>query len=187
MIAEKNPILIVSVLTRDRPGLIADIAGYLHDQGASLGEMSFSVLGEGADFTALCSFTDPAGEPPDANEIESGLRQLPDMTDANISVLDFKLSPYRDASDDISHHVEVRGVDRPGLVARLCEVLFQHKANVIQMNAETLHGMSTDEYVITMDIALPARRSAACLAALGNTAEDQGLSYSVTPMAAAPA
>lgn len=168
--------IMISILCRDRPGLISDITAYLYEEGASLGEMSFSVLGEGAEFTALCLF---AGPPPD--DLEPGIRDLPDLSKATISIVDFALSPYHDATADTTHHIVVRGADRPGLVARLSEVLAQHKANVVHMSAETRHGVPNDEYVIHMQVSLSSTRAAGCLAALGNTAEEQGMSYTVTP------
>lgn len=174
--ASKHGIM-VSILGRDRQGLVADITGYLHDEGASLGEMSFSVLGEGAEFTALCLFPD---QPP--ARLQADLKTIPGLADATISVVDFSLSPYHDSAGDITHHIVVRGTDRPGLIARLSEVLVQHKASVVRMSAETHHATPIDEYIISMSISLAPSRAQGCLAALGNTAEEQGMSYVVTPV-----
>ncbi len=45
---------LISILCPDRAGLVAAIAGHLFDLGVNLRDTSFAVLGQGAEFTAVC-------------------------------------------------------------------------------------------------------------------------------------
>lgn len=155
---------LVSVFCPDRTGLVAEIAGCLFDAGANLGDTTFAVLGSGAEFTAVCEMPDDISR----GEIETALDRLPVLADAQVKVTPFTLAPRHGPEGKITHRITVRGGDRPGLIARLCEVFGEFQANIVRLNAEIL---SDSSYVVRFNVSLPPTRAEACLATVANTAE----------------
>ncbi len=162
----------IAISCPDRTGLLAAITGRLFDLGASLGDTAFSVLGEAAEFACVAELPDTAG--PD--EIESELAKLPDLGGASITVTPFTLGTVHTERSQITHRVEVRGTDAPGLVARLAEVFAEFDANIVRMDSEHIPGGGEGEYLIRFEVWLPDDRAASCLAAAANTAGSLGLS-----------
>ena len=80
---------LITVFTRDQTGLIASISGCLYDLGINLGDATFAVLGEGAEFSAVCEV--PAQTT--LNEIQQALAELPMLAEAEIAVTRFLALP----------------------------------------------------------------------------------------------
>jgi glycine cleavage system transcriptional repressor len=163
---ETDNILLVSITCSDRPGLIAAITGALHEMNINLGDCTFSVLGEGAEFTAVCEAPDDL----DPEEVVEQLYMLDELENAEINVRYFSLATTQRESGNITHRVSIKGKDQPGLVARLTEVFGDYEANIVHMNTKTLSTDADREYLIELEVFMPAGRGDACLAAVGNTA-----------------
>lgn len=165
--------VLVSLSCPDRTGLVAAVTGALFDLGANLGDATFAVLGEAAEFTALCEVPDDVS----VQEIEGALSALPEAAGGQLSVTPFTLAPLHGPSGRITHRITVSGGDRPGLIARLAEVFGQYKANIVRLNAERVPEGAGTRYVVRIAISLPdADAAAACLATVSNTAGELGLS-----------
>ncbi|MGH6720160.1 MAG: glycine cleavage system protein R [Alphaproteobacteria bacterium] len=165
--------ILVTIVCRDRPGLIAAVAGRLYDLNANLADTTFAVLGEGAELTAVV-------QPPremTAADIERELASLPEIGDGKVEARDWKLGMYHGPSGRITHRIEVAGGDRPGLIARLSEVFGQFGANIVRMNAETIPDTGGAQYVTRFAVSIPSERADACLATIGNTAGELKLVY----------
>ncbi len=161
----------VSISCPDRTGLVAAIAGRLFELGGNLSDTTFAVLGGGAEFTTVCELSEDAAP----GSIEAELRRLPELEDAAISVTPFDLSPVHGPSGRITHRIVVSGGDRPGLIARLCEVFVQFKANVVRLNSQRIPRAGSVDYVIDIAISVADERAQSCLATTVNTAGELGL------------
>jgi len=161
----------IAIFCPDRTGLLAAITGRLFDLGASLGDTSFAVLGEAAEFACVAELPDSVS----SDETAADLAKLPDLDGANITVAPFTLGAVRGERGHITHRVEVRGTDEPGLVARLAEVFAEFGANIVRMDSEHIPGGGEGDYLIRFEVWLPPERAASCLAATANTAESLGL------------
>jgi glycine cleavage system transcriptional repressor len=163
--------VLVSVSSRDRPGLVAAIAGLLFDCGANLGDSSFAVLAGGAEFTAVCQL------PPhvDAAALQAQLAVLPDLAQASITVKSMAAASPSAANAHITHLLTVGGGDRPGLVARLAELFAGFKVNIVRMDAQTLPDGGHGRYVIRFALYIPASAVQSCLAGVDSTAGEMGL------------
>ena len=111
----------VSISVADRPGIVAAVAGRLFDLGANLGDTSFAVLGTGCEFTTVCDLPDEVS----ADMVVSQLTGLEELAGAEVEVPPFTLDPQAGPTGQVSHRIVVDGGDRPGLIARLCEVFVQ--------------------------------------------------------------
>jgi glycine cleavage system transcriptional repressor len=161
----------IAISCSDRSGLLAAITGRLFDLGANLGDTSFTMLGEAAEFACVAKLPDSVS--PDETKTE--LAKLSDLADADIAVTAFTLGAVHGERGQITHRVEVRGTDAPGLVARLAEVFAEFGANIVRMDSEHIPGGGEGVYLVRFEVWLPPERAASCLAAADNTASSLGL------------
>lgn len=161
----------IAISCPDRTGILSAVAGRMFDLGADMGDASFAVLGEAAEFTAVARMPDNVG----AAEIAAEIGRLPELADAEISVTPFELGTSQAESGQVTHRVEVRGTDRPGLMARLTEAFADYGANIVRMDCARIAGGRAEDYVIRIEAWIPPERAETCLAAVDNTAQSLGL------------
>jgi len=167
---------VVSAICADRTGLVADITGRLYDLGVNLGDTTFAVLGQGAEFTSVCEL--PEGLTVEA--VKRELRAIPGLGEAKLSVAPFAYEATHGPSARITHRIEIVGDDSPGLIARLSEVFVQFGANIVRLNSERLPGAGGIRYLSRIAVWIPEAKAEACLATVRNTAAQMGLSCSWT-------
>lgn len=158
--------LLISIVCPDKPGLISAVTGALFELGVNLGDTTFTILGEGAEFTAVCE--SPADLP--ADELTEQLNVLEDLKGAEITVRPFSYATTHKMSDNITHHVVLQGRDQPGLIARMTEVFADYEANIVRMDSKKLSEGSEARYLIQLWVSIPESRADACLATVTNTA-----------------
>jgi glycine cleavage system transcriptional repressor len=159
---------LVTVSCPDRIGLVSAVTGCLFDFGVNLGDTTFAVLGEGAEFATVCSVPDGLG----IGDLRAALERLPALAGAAVEARPFELKPDHGPLARITHKVECEGRDQPGLLARLSEVFVQYEANIVTLNAERVRRAAGDAYLIRFAVCLSASREKSCLATLANTAEE---------------
>jgi glycine cleavage system transcriptional repressor len=172
-------LLKIAISGPDRVGLVSAVTARLYDLGGNFGDTSFAVLGEGAEFASLCELPDGV----DAAAAEQALADLPELAGARIEVRPFALPGTHAPAGLATHRIEARGRDRPGLLARLTEVLVEYGANIVRLNADRLLGEPEDVYLMRFAVAIPPERAEACLNALHNTASQLGHSLTAEPAA----
>ena len=170
---------LVSIICPDRVGLVSAITGQLFDTGINLGDTTFAVLGGSAEFTAVCELHDSIS----LKEMEQDLKDLEELKDANLVVSNFELSPIHSESAHITHRINLRGGDQPGMIARLCEVFGQFNANVVRLNSGKMPGGSNDQYQIRISVWIPDESVKSCLAIVANTAGGLNMSCNWTEVA----
>ena len=164
-------IALVSILCRDRVGLVSAIADHLFSAGINLRDTTFAALGQGAEFTSVCELPDDFS----VGDLERGLTRIPELDGAQIRVIPYDFDPSHGPMGRITHRVTVSGGDQLGLVARLSEIFTQFEANIVRMEAQKLPEAEGGDYVTRFAVWLPADRAATCLAAVANTAGSLGL------------
>jgi glycine cleavage system transcriptional repressor len=169
-------VYLVSVLSSDKTGLVSVISGCLFDLGINLGSTSFTILGSGAKFTAVCESASGVSKA----DLEEALVSLPELSGAEIQVVDFEFSPKPAANTEITHRITIQGGDHPGLVARLTEVFMEFDANIVRLNAEPISNDGEKQYLIRIAVWMPANREHACLASISNTASSLQMQCSYT-------
>ena len=157
---------LISILCSDKPGLIAEISSLLFDLEINLAETSFSVLGDGAELSALCELPDGLA----LKEIKKYLHELPHLEKADIKIAPFHYDTEQRTINTVTHHITLYGDDQPGLVAKLTETFLDHEANVARMNTKKLAMGNKDRYIIEFWVWIPDPRIESCLATISNTA-----------------
>jgi glycine cleavage system transcriptional repressor len=173
-------VALVSILCRDRVGLVAAIADCLFAAGVNLRDTTFAVLGRGAEFTSLCEL--PAGLA--ADELCAELERVPELDNAQLRVTPYGFDPLPGPMGNITHRVEVSGGDQLGLIARLAEIFAQNGANIVRLDAQKLPEAEGGRYVTRFAVWLPPERAAPCLAAVDSTAGSLGLESRVEEVSA---
>ncbi|MDQ7075723.1 MAG: ACT domain-containing protein [Gammaproteobacteria bacterium] len=156
---------LISLFCPDRPGLISAISGCLFDLDLNIGDSNFSILGSGAKFTAVCTLPETLS----AETLHTQLQHLPQLNEAKISITPYALA-RPSSSAHISHQITLQGRDQPGLVTRLTEVFAEFEANIVHLNTKSFPQADMDHYLIRISVAIPKKRTSACLATIENTA-----------------
>ncbi|WP_020401056.1 glycine cleavage system protein R [Kordiimonas gwangyangensis] len=157
---------LISIIGRDQRGVVSAVTGYLFEIGANLADSAFAVLGEGFEFSCVAEFTAGA----DADEVSSGLEALELLDGARITVTSFPFGLARGETAVITHVVDISGGDRPGLVARISEVLMDYDANIVRMSSKRVPTDGGFDYRTRFAINVGEGRFTALEAALYNTA-----------------
>ena len=164
-------VALVSILCRDRVGLVSAIADCLFSAGVNLRDTTFAVLGRGAEFTSVCEL--PAGIT--AAELEVELVNVPELDAAQVRVVPYGFDPRPGPMGRITHRIEVSGGDQLGLIARLSEIFTQNGANIVRLDAQKQPEAEGGRYITRFAVWLPPERAQLCLAAVDSTAGSLGL------------
>lgn len=162
---------LVSTVCPDRVGLVSAITGTLFDRGVNLRDATFAVMGQGAEFSAVCDLPETL----DLDALQAELAGLPELDGAQVRVTSFAFDPSPGPLGRITHRIEVSGGDQPGLIARMSEIFTQFDANIVRLDAQTLPEPQGERYAIRFAVSIPEERRTPCLAAVANTAESLGL------------
>lgn len=166
----------ISFHSSDRIGLIAAVTARLFDLGGDLGDTSYTVLGEGADFSTVCDFADDL----DLEAIRAELEAIPELSDATeLVVAPFVHPTLKGPTGMATHRITVIGGNRPGLVARMSEALIDYHANVVRLATEVVPGSETADYVIRMAVSIPAEKTYTCLSTLDAIAQQLSMEMRV--------
>ncbi len=104
------PSLAVTVIGRDRPGIIAEVTAVVADLGGNLEDSSMTLLRGHFSWTLIADLSVPP------TELAGRLVHL-SADDLVVSVL--PVGPEEGAADRAGYLLSVHGADRPGIVARV--------------------------------------------------------------------
>jgi len=162
---QRNDTFLISIIGRDKVGVVSAVTTYLFETGANLADSAFAVLGEGFEFSCVAEFEAKAS----TEEVKAGLAAISLLGDARISVSRFPFELLRTETGQITHVVEITGGDRPGLVARISEVLVEYGANIVRMSSRRVAAGDGFDYRTRFAVNVAGGRLAALENALSNT------------------
>lgn len=162
--------VLINILAPDQPGLLTAICGALFDLGINLEDTTFSILGEGCEFAAVCEID----EDMDFDVLSQALEALPQLKDATIQISNFPFGTAQRTIADINYRITITGLDQPGLVARFSEIFTQYDANIVRLNSQIMMGEEQGRYQIHIGANISPLRANGCLSALDNTAQQMG-------------
>lgn len=161
----RDEIIAVTVLGRDRPGIVADVTGVLADLHGNLEDLTMTLL-RGHFAMVLLVHTGAGTE-----AVEAALHPLcaGGSLVINARVLD---EPSPGEVRGPSYALRVHGADRPGIVATISAVVARHGANIVDLGTRLVDGL----YVLTAELQLPVQGSAVGLQAeLQGAADELGV------------
>jgi glycine cleavage system transcriptional repressor len=129
--------MVMSVMSKDRPGIVADITGVIYQLQGDLADLNQSVLCGYFSMILIASFDD-AVTPED---VVAGFSHLPSATKLEVVVTEME-TPLEAALEERSQEVyvlTVQGQNKSGLVHRIGLFCCQHGINILDL-ATTLSG-----------------------------------------------
>jgi glycine cleavage system transcriptional repressor len=129
---------ILSVIGKDRPGLVADLARLVLEADANLEDSRMTILGTDFAVILLCSsISDDAGD-----RLAVGVKRL--ERDHGLTILLRHLEegprPAVPAPGTKLYRVEASGEDRAGIVAAICGVLADRHVNIADLSTRSRPG-----------------------------------------------
>jgi glycine cleavage system transcriptional repressor len=162
----------LTVVGKDRAGIVAGLTDALYRAGANLGETSMARLG--GNFTIMLMA--------EAGEDEAALRRQLDPVSR-----EFGLHVHIDAIEGRLHeHVEpnvrvtVHGADRPGIVAQVTMALASAGMNILDLDSDVAGTRERPLYIMVIDGFVPG--GAAALETLLDPVRQNGIEVRLTPI-----
>lgn len=133
----------VTVVGKDRSGIVAALADALYRGGANLGEASMVRLG--GNFTVMMMVQTTA----DVAGIEQWLAPVArDMgLRVHVDAIDAKLHAHIEPNMRITVH----GADRPGIVAQVTAVLAKHGFNILDLDSDVGGSVDKPLYIMILE------------------------------------
>ncbi|MEU4470798.1 ACT domain-containing protein [Micromonospora sp. NPDC023888] len=161
--------LAITVIGRDRPGIVADVAEVLARLGANLTDSTMTRLRGHFAMTLIC--TGPA-----AAEVEAALAPL--AAEGQLLATVRAVTPDGEVPVAGEPYVlAVHGSDRMGIVAAMTRVLVGAGGNVTDLSTRLAGSL----YVVLAEVELPAGVADALADRLHRTAADLGVEVTLRP------
>lgn len=142
----------VTVIGRDRPGIVAGITRVLAGFGGNIEDSTMTRL---RGTFAMTLVVDVSAEPA---EVEEALAEVAHSLGVRVSVAP---AVEESAIPTGAHHVlTLHGADRPGIVAEVTALLAQVGGNITEMTTR----LSGDLYALVAEVDLPPQRDSAVVA-----------------------
>jgi glycine cleavage system transcriptional repressor len=125
----------LSAIGHDRPGIVADLAELIYDCDCNLEDSSMTVLG--GEFAVLLLLS---GQGPDADErLGMACKHLEWEKQLTIFLrpLEGEPEPYTAGTTHAAYEFYAIGVDKAGIVARVCRSFARHGINIRQLQSQT--------------------------------------------------
>jgi glycine cleavage system transcriptional repressor len=164
---------VLTAVGRDRPGLVEKISSLLLGAGANLEDSRMAILGGEFALILLFSGTEQAvslvAKHAETIARELGLRITLAPTERRSATSDFL--PYK---------LEVGGVDRPGIVARVSSLLAGHQINVAALESRVTYAplSGTPMFQLEAELEVPSKTGLSRLRSqLGELCEEENLDF----------
>ncbi|OGP77822.1 MAG: hypothetical protein A2V86_05775 [Deltaproteobacteria bacterium RBG_16_49_23] len=148
---------ILSVIGKDRPGMVADVSGVIYECGGNIEDSSMGLLRN--HFALLLLFSTDREE---VNQrLVSDLKRL--EREKNLTVF-FSPVTFEEAHPGAtreSDHFKINtsGVDHSGIVFKVCRLLADRETNIIDMKTHRLTSAESGTPIFEMDIDVEVPRS----------------------------
>jgi len=123
--------LVISVMSKDRPGIISDIATVIYELGGDLADLNQSVLGGYFTMMLIAEFDENITP----EDLFAGFSHIQSETkiEANIKEMEVKLEVERKLLPRKTFIVTVQGVNRKGLVKLIGDFFYSKDINVLDL------------------------------------------------------
>lgn len=143
----------VTVISKDRPGIVADIAEILYRLGCNLEDSSCTMLGGDFAIILIVSHEKPFPKARLADEF----RLLHERTGLTVNIralAEDEICPVKEEGELCL--VSVYGCDQPGIVYRVTRALADRRVNITDLNTRLIGTKEEPVYVMMLEAVLPA-------------------------------
>lgn len=143
----------VSVVGKDRPGIVAEVSRILFEQGCNIEDSTCTILsGQFAMILVVfhAKFTTIGELSPAFDEVRSKMRLI-------VTVHDLKDEEvvHEKAFAGHPHIISVYGADRPGIVFSVTKELARRKVNITDLNTQVAGAKDRPVYVMVLEVDIP--------------------------------
>lgn len=145
--------IVISVIGRDRPGIVANVSRVLYLNNCNIGELTQTAIR--GQFAMILIATLLKKET--ISELKEDLQNLAIDLDLDINLRILKkteLTPFSSKNTE-PFVLTVRGEDKPGLVYGITEVLAEHGINITNLDAQTARIGDKLEYIQFYEVDIP--------------------------------
>jgi len=149
------PHFALTVVGRDRPGIVAQVTEILYDLGCNIADSSCSILG--GQFAMILIIAHPTF----VNRASFG-DAFQSLEDADLTVALRVLKPGGELHPLLDGEIcmiSVYGADRPGIVYRVAKALGDRRVNITDLNTKLVGSEESPVYVMIIEAVLPAQIS----------------------------
>ena len=142
----------VSVVGKDRPGIVAGISGVLFRLGCNLADSSCTMLA--GEFAMILIVSHP--RPFSKSRLFDDLKPVCDDMGMSLAVRTLHTDEVaRQESDGELCIISVYGADQPGIVYRVTRELAGRGINIMDLNTKLIGTAKEPVYVMMLEVALP--------------------------------
>jgi glycine cleavage system transcriptional repressor len=162
----------LTLVGKDRPGIVAHVTAALFEGGCDLGETSMLRLGDS--FTIMMMVKSDDG----AKALQQQLAPVAESLNLHLHIDKIDGHLHRHLQPDV--HIAVYGADRPGIVAKVTNALDEAGLNIVNLDSDV--GGTEDKPIYIMRIdgvaseGIPALESALAIVA------KEGIQAKLTPI-----
>ncbi len=145
--------IVISIIGRDRPGIIANVSKVLYLNNCNIEELTQTAIK--GQFAMILIATPLKKEV--ISELRHNLQDLATDLDLNINLRLLRrseLAPFSTVETE-PFVLTVRGEDKPGLVYGITEVLAEHGINITNLDAQTAQIGEKREYIQFYEVDIP--------------------------------
>jgi glycine cleavage system transcriptional repressor len=137
------PLLAVTVVGHDRPGIVAEVTAAIAELGGNLEDSSMSLL------RGHFAMTLVAAVPADPADLQ---QRLAPLTADGLAVSVLSVPAEAATEPGVLAQLSVHGADRPGIVSTATQVVAQHGGNIVDLATR----LGSSLYVLVAEVDFPA-------------------------------
>ena len=166
------PVLAVTVLGDDRPGIVAELTEALAGVGGNLEDSTMTLLR--GHFAMVVLVRSDASQ----SAVEAAMQPLQRSGGLSVDVRSLP-DPAQHSDAGQSSTLRVHGADRPGIVASITRVLARHGGNIVDLGTR----LGSALYVLLAEVVLPEGADVSAVQAdLADAARGLGVDVSLHPV-----
>ena len=153
----------VTIISKDRPGIVADTTEVLYRLGCNIEDSSCTMLG--GDFAMILIVTHDKPFP--KTRLADEFRSLQERTGLTVQLRTLHEDEFRHPREEGELCLfSVYGSDKPGIVYRVTRTLADHKVNITDLNTRLIGTKEEPVYVLMLEAILPPGMTVAEISSL---------------------
>ncbi len=142
----------VTIISKDRPGIVADTTEILYRLGCNIEDSSCTMLGGDFAIILIVSHEKPFPKAKLVDEFK-GLHERTGLVSYVRTLTEEEVCPVKEEGELVL--VSVYGSDRPGIVYRVTRALADRKINITDLNTKLIGTREEPVYVMMLEAILP--------------------------------
>lgn len=168
----KKKLVVLTAVGSDRPGLVSELSTAIHGEGANIEDSRMAILG--GEFALVLLFS---GDADVVTRVEAASKKVADGLGLSVFFRETQPAPRRDS---LAYRLRVSGLDHPGIVQRVSNVLSRFEINVASLDTSVVNApmTGTPTFVLKADIDVPPTVSLSkAREALSTSCEEANLDF----------